>query len=366
MGVPAGASHLFLSVHDGTYGFFGNNTDPNSDFHAVFSVVTPPLLHGSEEHCELRTGVNGTPSASPDVKPASPFATLNVEVAQRFVLTLVPIAIGYHVAHYLVFLLVQGQYIVPLLSDPFGYGWNLFGTSGYRVDIGLVGARFAWYAAVASIVLGHVVAVYLAHVKAIGLFDAPGTALKSQVPLTALMVAYTFIGLSIAAQPIVESRAAATPSAVASETVEVPPDAVVPREPDGRLVAPTLKTARVKLAYKVLGSAFHDGSKTSVADLLYAYAFAYRSVAPAWPVRTTARAGRLAVGIWTAAVFSEFMGPFNVLHQPLALSLVAWAFWAVPALAAAGAIATVIDRGERNTAPSPQMAGPSPAHAGRR
>ena len=97
-----------------------------------------------------------------------------------------------------------------------------------------------------------------------------------------------------------------------------------------------------------------------------AYAFAYRSVAPAWPVRTTARAGRLAVGIWTAAVFSEFMGPFNVLHQPLALSLVAWAFWAVPALAAAGAIATVIDRGERNTAPSPQMAGPSPAHAGRR
>jgi hypothetical protein len=199
-----------------------------------------------------------------------------VEIAQRFALTLVPIAIGYHVAHYLVFLLVQGQYIVPLLSDPFGYGWNLFGTSGYRVDIGLVGARFAWYSAVASIVLGHVVAVYLAHVKAIGLFDSRGTALKSQVPLTALMVAYTFIGLSIAAQPIVESRAAATPSAVASETVEVPPDAVVPRQPDGRLVAPTLRTAKVKLAYKVLGSAFHDGSKTSVADLLYAYAFAYR------------------------------------------------------------------------------------------
>ncbi len=140
-----------------------------------------------------------------------------VEVAQRFALTLVPIAIGYHVAHYLVFLLVQGQYIVPLLSDPFGYGWNLLGTSGYRVDIGLVGARFAWYAAVASIVIGHVTAVYLAHVKAIGLFDTPGAALKSQVPLTALMVVYTFIGLSIAAQPIVESRAAATPSAVATE-----------------------------------------------------------------------------------------------------------------------------------------------------
>ena len=43
----------------------------------------------------------------------------------RFALTLVPIAIGYHVAHYLVFLLVQGQYIIPLLSDPFGRGWDL-------------------------------------------------------------------------------------------------------------------------------------------------------------------------------------------------------------------------------------------------
>ena len=45
-----------------------------------------------------------------------------LEIARSFALTLVPIAIGYHVAHYLVFLLVQGQYIIPLLSDPFGCG----------------------------------------------------------------------------------------------------------------------------------------------------------------------------------------------------------------------------------------------------
>ena len=213
-----------------------------------------------------------------------------VEVAQRFALTLVPIAIGYHVAHYLVFLLVQGQYIIPLLSDPFGYGWNLFGTGGYRVDIGLVGARFAWYAAVAAIVIGHVTAVYLAHVKAVGLFEAPGAALKSQVPLTALMVAYTFFGLSIVAQPIVESRGAATPSAVATETSEgvaIPPGALRPRAGDGDLVPPDKTAARVRLAYKVLGSAFHDGTKTGMADLLYAYAFAYR-----WGVGDAAAGGR--------------------------------------------------------------------------
>ncbi|MFZ1105318.1 MAG: hypothetical protein WAN86_21115, partial [Hyphomicrobiaceae bacterium] len=164
-----------------------------------------------------------------------------IEVAQRFALTLVPIAIGYHVAHYLVFLLVQGQYIVPLLSDPLGLGWNLLGTSGYRVDIGLVGARFAWYSAVAAIVVGHVTAVFLAHLKAVGSYAAPGAALKSQVPLTALMVAYTVLGLSITAQPIVESRAVATPTAVATETAEtlpIPPGAVLPRAPDGDLATP--------------------------------------------------------------------------------------------------------------------------------
>ena len=80
-----------------------------------------------------------------------------------------PIAIGYHVAHYLVFLLIQGQYIIPLVSDPFGYGWNLFGTAGYRVDIAIVGARFAWYAALAAMLTGHVTAVYLAHPKAMAM-----------------------------------------------------------------------------------------------------------------------------------------------------------------------------------------------------
>ena len=57
-------------------------------------------------------------------------------------LTLVPIAIGYHLAHYFTFLLIQGQYIITLASDPFGFGWNLFGTAVYRVDITVVDARF--------------------------------------------------------------------------------------------------------------------------------------------------------------------------------------------------------------------------------
>ena len=131
-----------------------------------------------------------------------------LELARSFALTLVPIAIGYHVAHYLVYLLVQGQYMIPLLSDPFGRGWNLFGTAGYRVDVALAGARFSWYTALGAIVIGHVFAVYLAHIRAITVFGSARVALATQAPLTLLMVVYTFVGLSITAQPIVESRTA--------------------------------------------------------------------------------------------------------------------------------------------------------------
>jgi hypothetical protein len=199
------------------------------------------------------------------------------EIAQNFALTLIPIAIGYHFAHYFVFLLVQGQYIIPLVSDPFGWGWDLFRTAGYRVDIAVVGARFAWYMAVTSILIGHIISVYLAHRVAMREFEPGRATLRSQVPLTALMVVFTFISLSILAEPIVDRREPARPSAIAIADISIPADAVLPEPGTGRLqaVGPD-KFAKSKLTYRVLGSAFHDGTKTGVADLLYAYMFAYR------------------------------------------------------------------------------------------
>jgi len=198
------------------------------------------------------------------------------ECAQSLALTLVPIAIGYSVAHYLAYLIIEGQYIVPLLSDPFGFGWDLFRTAGYRVDVGIVGARFEWYAAVAAIVVGHLVAVYLAHVRSIALFGARGDALRSQIPLTALMVIYTLVSLTILAEPITETRAGAQPT-LASNGIAIPKDAMLPEPGTGRLIAVgDGKRAREKLTYRMLGSAFQDGTATSAADLLYAYMFAYR------------------------------------------------------------------------------------------
>ena len=53
-------------------------------------------------------------------------------LARLFVFSLVPIALAYHLAHFLSFLLIQGQLIIPLASDPFGYGWNLLDTAEFR------------------------------------------------------------------------------------------------------------------------------------------------------------------------------------------------------------------------------------------
>jgi hypothetical protein len=130
-----------------------------------------------------------------------------LRLARAFTFSLVPIAIAYHMAHYFSFLLIHGQRIIALLSDPLGNGWNIFGTAAYRIDIGIVGARFAWYSAVVAIVLGHVIAVYLAHLVAMRLLRNRTAAIRSQYPMLVLMVCYTVISLWILAQPIVDGGA---------------------------------------------------------------------------------------------------------------------------------------------------------------
>lgn len=128
-----------------------------------------------------------------------------MKIAKLFVLSLIPIALAYHLAHYLSYLAIVGQNIIPLASDPFGIGWDLFGTRLYMVDISVVNARLIWYVSVVAIVIGHILAVWLAHITAIRIFNNKRAALLSQIPMLVLMVAYTLLSLWILAQPVVES-----------------------------------------------------------------------------------------------------------------------------------------------------------------
>ena len=128
-----------------------------------------------------------------------------MEVAQAYVFSLVPIALAYNMAHFLSLLLVQGQLIIPLASDPFGFGWDIFGTAGYRTDPTVISTKAAWFLSVGAIVAGHIVSVYIAHAISLRRAANRSLALRGQYPMLALMVFYTAVSLWIIAQPIVNS-----------------------------------------------------------------------------------------------------------------------------------------------------------------
>ncbi len=113
----------------------------------------------------------------------------------EFALSLVPIALVYAVAHYFSLFVIQGQFIAPLASDPLGRGWDLFGTAGVQPDIGILSPNTVWYVQAASLVIGHVAGLAVAHDRAVAIFRDRGDALRSQYAMLALMVVYTVGGL---------------------------------------------------------------------------------------------------------------------------------------------------------------------------
>jgi hypothetical protein len=126
-------------------------------------------------------------------------------VAGTLVWSIVPIALAYHFSHYLTLLLVNGQYALVSLSDPFSLGWDLFGTAYIPVRAAIASGSEAawtvWNAQAAAIVAGHVLAVLAAHLLAYRLYGTTRRTAFSQLPLTVLMIAYTVFGLWLLSTP---------------------------------------------------------------------------------------------------------------------------------------------------------------------
>lgn len=120
----------------------------------------------------------------------------------RFAFSLLPIAFVYHLTHYYTLLMTQGIKIFPLLSDPFGLKWNLFGTADWFKYNIIPDVSTVWHVQVITIVIGHIASVYIAHVEALRLFGDHRKATLSQLPMLVLMMIFTTAGLWILAQPI--------------------------------------------------------------------------------------------------------------------------------------------------------------------
>ncbi len=113
----------------------------------------------------------------------------------RFAHSVVPIIVGYVVAHYLSYFVEVGQQTVVQLSDPLGKGWNLLGTADWTVSYWLsTHPTFLAILKVLSVVTGHVLGVIAAHDRAVKLLPKRHQ-LTGQLPLLFVMVFYTVTGL---------------------------------------------------------------------------------------------------------------------------------------------------------------------------
>jgi hypothetical protein len=111
--------------------------------------------------------------------------------------TLVPIVVGYIIAHYLTFYVSVGIETVQQLGDPLSRGWTLtsfasgvnpFAIYNHPTAIGII--------KVVAVVTGHVLAVIAAHDRSVALLPRR-KAVIGQLPMLTLMVAYTLAGLAL-------------------------------------------------------------------------------------------------------------------------------------------------------------------------
>ncbi|WP_423999300.1 hypothetical protein ACOZ4I_10600 [Haloarcula salina] len=113
-------------------------------------------------------------------------------LAQRFAPPLIAIAVGYHFAHYLGYFLVLAPSLAVALSAPFSNPATV-----PVVDLP------GWFGgvALASVIVGHLVAIWVAHAAAYDLFPERLQAVRSQYPFIAVMVFYTMTSLWVVSRP---------------------------------------------------------------------------------------------------------------------------------------------------------------------
>lgn len=111
---------------------------------------------------------------------------------------ILPIAFGYHAAHYLPSALVEGQYFWNMVAQTLGLNEVTVTTGFFNRQASV---RTIWLCQAAAVVLGHVLAIVMSHVAALRLHGGHGRAALSQAPLALFMIFYTLFGLWLLASP---------------------------------------------------------------------------------------------------------------------------------------------------------------------
>ena len=119
-------------------------------------------------------------------------------LATGFSHILVPIAFAFVVAHYFTAVAFEGQLLLSTISDPFGLGWNLFGTARRSVDFTWLSHNQIWWIQVVTIVAGHLAALTLVHDRSLRDFDGRG-GVRARYSFLLLVILFAAGGLTILA-----------------------------------------------------------------------------------------------------------------------------------------------------------------------
>jgi hypothetical protein len=129
---------------------------------------------------------------------------------------LLPIAVGYLIAHYFTYLLIDGQRIVVALADPLQQGWDLggFGWAFLEPTSAFLPPGFVWTIQIAAVVGGHMLGAWGGHVVAAWSSSRGGRSHRTrEVPLAVIMVALTTLTLwSLGQSLVVETPAGENPA----------------------------------------------------------------------------------------------------------------------------------------------------------
>jgi len=191
--------------------YFAGLQEPGASLSDVVLVGlgTASILFDGLSQTQPWVSLFGLPAALPQTLLLAGFAGLIIVAAlavarlvgvEATVAGLVPIAVGYLLAHYFTYLVIDGQRIVIAVSDPLQRGSNLFGTAFFEPSGTWLPPGLVWTVQLAAVVGGHMIGAWAGHVVAaghagrLGTFAARDIRLR-QVPLAAVMVGLTTLTL---------------------------------------------------------------------------------------------------------------------------------------------------------------------------
>ncbi|MFB6178202.1 MAG: hypothetical protein ABEI77_00580 [Halorientalis sp.] len=115
-------------------------------------------------------------------------------LAKRFAPSLLAIAVGYHLAHYLGYFISLFPALLAAVAHPF--------QAPLTVPVAQLPAWFGGLS-MTFVLLGHLLAIWVAHASAFDVFPGRLQAIKSQYSITLVMILYTITSLWIVSQPTI-------------------------------------------------------------------------------------------------------------------------------------------------------------------